>query len=106
MIRFGTQQEWINPIHAFAEEYARQVEKDYEEYCADYDKGFFKVTFNSANVKNGVNTVLAKLNSSKYQFDIKQEEVDKINYENIPIPVGLRITLSYTYLYSSGSKPR
>ena len=44
MIRFGTQQEWIKPILAFAEEYARQVEKDYEEYCADYDKGFFKVT--------------------------------------------------------------
>lgn len=39
------------------------------------NKGFFKVTFSSANVKNGVNTVLAKLNSNKYQFDIKQEEV-------------------------------
>jgi uncharacterized protein (DUF2252 family) len=42
MIRFGTQQEWREPLLAFAETYAAQVEKDYEEYCRDYDKGYFK----------------------------------------------------------------
>jgi hypothetical protein len=40
MIRFGTQQEWREPLLAFAEVYATQVEKDYEEYCVRYDKGF------------------------------------------------------------------
>ncbi|HMK24953.1 MAG TPA: DUF2252 family protein [Chitinophagaceae bacterium] len=39
MIRFGTQQEWIQPLLAFAETYAAQVEKDYEKYCVAYDKG-------------------------------------------------------------------
>jgi hypothetical protein len=42
MIRFGTQQDWINPLLSFVESYAAQVEKDYEEYCRDYDKGYFK----------------------------------------------------------------
>jgi uncharacterized protein (DUF2252 family) len=41
MIRFGTQQEWREPLLAVAEAYADQVENDYEEYCIDYDKGFF-----------------------------------------------------------------
>jgi uncharacterized protein (DUF2252 family) len=44
MIRFGTDQEWIKPLLAFAETYAAQVEKDYEEYCVAYDKGNFNVT--------------------------------------------------------------
>jgi hypothetical protein len=39
MIRFGTDQKWIQPLLAFAEAYAAQVEKDYEEYCVAYDKG-------------------------------------------------------------------
>jgi uncharacterized protein (DUF2252 family) len=42
MIRFGAQQDWTNPLLDFAEAYAAQVEKDYKEYCDDYDKGFFK----------------------------------------------------------------
>lgn len=42
MIRFGTQQEWREPLLAFAEAYAAQVEKDYEEYCVAYDKSYFK----------------------------------------------------------------
>lgn len=44
MIRFGTQQEWREPLLAFAEAYAEQVEKDYEEYSQEYDKGFFNET--------------------------------------------------------------
>jgi uncharacterized protein (DUF2252 family) len=44
MIRFGTQQEWIQPLLEFTEAYAMQVEKDYEEYCVEYDKGFFNIT--------------------------------------------------------------
>ena len=43
MIRFSTQREWIKPLLAFAGAYAVQVEKDYQEYCNDYDKGYFKV---------------------------------------------------------------
>jgi uncharacterized protein (DUF2252 family) len=42
MIRFGTQKEWKEPLLAFAEAYAEQVEKDYEEYCISYDKGNFE----------------------------------------------------------------
>ena len=42
MIRFGAQQEWKEPLLAFAKTYAAQVEKDYEEYCVGYDKGYFK----------------------------------------------------------------
>jgi len=44
MIRFGMQQEWRNPLLAFAEAYAEQVEIDYKEYCQEYDKGFFNET--------------------------------------------------------------
>jgi uncharacterized protein (DUF2252 family) len=40
LIRFVTQQEWREPLLAFAEAYAEQVEKDYQEYCTEYDKGF------------------------------------------------------------------
>jgi uncharacterized protein (DUF2252 family) len=43
MIRFGTDQEWIKPLLAFAESYAQQVEKDYLEYSAAYDKGLFDI---------------------------------------------------------------
>jgi uncharacterized protein (DUF2252 family) len=42
MIRFGSEQDWIKPLLAFAGAYAAQVKKDYEEYCVDYDKGYFK----------------------------------------------------------------
>jgi uncharacterized protein (DUF2252 family) len=42
LIRFGTNQDWIKPLLAFVESYAAQVEKDYAEYCVDYDKGYFK----------------------------------------------------------------
>jgi uncharacterized protein (DUF2252 family) len=42
MIGFGTDQEWKGPLLAFADAYASQVEKDYEEYCVAYDKGDFK----------------------------------------------------------------
>ena len=42
MISFGNQQEWIKPLLTFAEAYAEQVEKDYQDYCIDYDKGYFK----------------------------------------------------------------
>jgi uncharacterized protein (DUF2252 family) len=44
MIRFGNDQSWINPLLEFTEAYAEQVEKDYEEYCVEYDKGFFNIT--------------------------------------------------------------
>jgi uncharacterized protein (DUF2252 family) len=43
MMNFGIQQEWTRPILAFAEAYATQVEKDYKEYCTDYDKGYFNI---------------------------------------------------------------
>ena len=44
MIRFGADQDWISPLLEFTEAYAAQVEKDYEEYCVDYDKGYFNIT--------------------------------------------------------------
>jgi uncharacterized protein (DUF2252 family) len=43
MIRFGIQQEWREPLLAFAEAYAEQVEIDYEEYCTKYDNGYFNI---------------------------------------------------------------
>ena len=41
LIGFGVEQGWIKPLRTFAEAYAEQVEKDYGEYCSDYDKGYF-----------------------------------------------------------------
>jgi uncharacterized protein (DUF2252 family) len=41
MMNFGKEQDWINSLLAFAGAYAAQVEKDYKEYCDDYDKGYF-----------------------------------------------------------------
>lgn len=61
-------------------------------------KGFFKVSFDNTGLQPGINKLSAKLNTTKFKYDIPQEEVviDSLDSNKVGIVSDIDDTVKYT----------